>query len=85
MLDCGLSDDCFVFVITQDTIFLYDRDNEKKRSLHVGKFILSVSCDRSNFFQSILNQDFAFKLIGERGFACLFVKDTLHMFKWDTL
>lgn len=74
MLDCGLSDDCFVFVITQDTIFLYDRDNEKKRSLHVGKFLLSVSCDRSNFlFQSILNQDFAFKMIGKRGFACLFV------------
>jgi len=24
--------------------------------------------------------DFAFKMLGERGFACLFVKNTLHMF-----
>ncbi len=48
VLECGLSDDCFVYMLTEDTIFLYDRDNEKKRCLSVGKPILSVRKNHSN-------------------------------------
>ena len=71
VLDCGISADLLLYFVTQRKIFLYDRESEKKRSLVLDMITPKVTNTLLQFLQIVVDDEYAFSILGERGFACL--------------